>query len=165
MSFTKADILARLQDGDTVDEIAAEMAAALNEAEAEKKALDAELVAKEKEETRILNAKRVAVDDMLGAFCDYLVASGKDKFIEDMKDIDTEDVIDMLDSVIEMGETLDKLTNLKFAGLKPPTVEHKCGSGNCDCDRPDPAKIGFKLGKIAGLTDADDIIKDFLKSI
>ena len=39
--FTKADILARLQNGDTVDDIAAEMAAALNEAEAEKKALDA----------------------------------------------------------------------------------------------------------------------------
>lgn len=165
--FTKADILARLQNGDTVDGIAAEMAAALNEAEAEKKALDAELEAKEKEEIRVLNAKRVAVDEMLDALCDYLVAAGEGDFIEDLKEIDTDKVIEMLDGSIEMAKSLEKLKDLQFplADLKLPIVEHKCGSGDCDCDRPDPAKIGFRLGKIAGLTNADDIIKDFLKSI
>ena len=112
--FTNEDILARLQNGDTVDEIAAEMADALNEAEAEKKALDAELAAKEKEETRVQEAKRVAVDNMLDAVCDYLVASGEDDFIKDIKDIDTDKVIEMLDGSINMAKSLKKLKDLQF---------------------------------------------------
>ena len=112
--FTKADILARLQNGDTVDDIAAEMANALNEAEAEKKALDAELAAKEKEETRVLNAKRVAVDSMLDALCDYLVASGEDDFIKDLNEIDTDKVIEMLDGSIKIAKSLEKVKDLEF---------------------------------------------------
>ena len=112
--FTKADILARLQNGDTVDDIAAEMAAALNEAEAEKKALDAELVAKEKEETRVLNAKRAAVDDMLDALCDYLMVAGEVDFIEDLKEVDTDKIMEMLDGSIEMAKSLDRLKGLQF---------------------------------------------------
>ena len=81
MSFTKQDILARLQNGDTVDDIAAEMTAALNEAEAEKKALDA----KEKKETRVLAAKRAAVNDMLDALSDYLVAAEACDMLENVR--------------------------------------------------------------------------------
>ena len=112
--FTKEDILARLQNGETTDAIAAEMAAALNEAEAEKKALDAEKVAKEKEKTRVLEAKRVAVDNMLNAVCDYLVASGEGDLITDVKDIETDKVIEMLDDSIKMAKSLEKLKNLEF---------------------------------------------------
>ena len=104
MSFTKEDILARLQNGETTDAIAAEMAAALNEAEAEKKALDAEKVAKEKEKTRVLEAKRVAVDNMLDAICDYLVASGEGDLIKDIKDIETDTMIDMFDDAIGVAK-------------------------------------------------------------
>ena len=114
MSFTKEDILARLQNGETTDAIAAEMAAALNEAEAEKKALDAEKVAKEKEETRALEAKRVAVDNMLDAVCDYLVASGEGDLITDIKDIETDKVIEMLDDSIKIAKSLEKMKDLEF---------------------------------------------------
>ena len=141
MSFTKEDILARLQDGDTVDDIAAEMAAALNEAEAEKKALDAELAAKEQEETRVLNAKRVAVDNMLDALCDYFVAAGYGEYTKDIAKIDTEQIVKLLDSSIEMGKGLEKLKDLEFTvfgpGLTKPKVE---------------------------VTDADAAIGNFLKS-
>ena len=137
MSFTKADILARLQDGDTVDEIAAEMANALNEAEAEKKALDA---AKEAEETRVLNAKRVAVDNMLDALCDYFVAAGYGEYTKDIAKIDTEQIVKLLDSSIEMGKGLEKLKDLEFPmfgqGLTKPKVK---------------------------ITDADEVIDNFLK--
>ena len=114
MSFTKEDILARLQNGETTDAIAAEMAAALNEAEAEKKALDAEKVAKEKEKTRVLEAKRAAVDNMLDAICDYLVASGEGDLIKDIKDIETDKVIEMLDDSIKIAKSLEKLKDLEF---------------------------------------------------
>ena len=148
--FTKADILARLQNGDTVDEIAKEMADALNEAEAEKRALDAELAAKEKEETRVLEAKRAAVDDMLDALCDYLVAAGEDDFIDDLKEVKTDKVIEMLDGSIEMAKSLEKLKGLQF----PLGELHKA------------ATINPKVHKIvidADADDADKVIGDFLK--
>jgi hypothetical protein len=146
--FTKADILARLQNGDTVDDIAAEMANALNEAEAEKKALDAERAAKEKEETRVLEAKRAAVNDMLDALCDYLVAAGEGDFIEDLREVDTDKVIEMLDGTIEMAKSLEKLKDLQF----PLAELHKA------------ATINPRVHKIVVDEDnADKVIGDFLK--
>ena len=135
--FTKEDILARLQNGETTDAIAAEMAAALNEAEAEKKALDAEKVAKEKEEARALDAKRVAIDNMLDAVCDYLVASGEGDFITHIKDIETDKIIELFDDSIKMAKSLEKLKDLQF-----PLFD----------DKPIAKKI-----------DADKAIMDFLK--
>ena len=135
--FTKEDILARLQNGETTDAIAAEMAAALNEAEAEKKALDAEKVAKEKEETRALEAKRVAVDNMLDAVCDYLVTSGEGDLITPIKDIETDKIIELFDDSIKMAKSLEKLKDLQF-----PLFD----------DKPIAKKI-----------DADKAILDFLK--
>lgn len=150
MSFTKEDILARLQNGDTVDEIAAEMATALNEATAEKETLDAEKVAKEKEEARVLNAKRMAVDDMLDAVCDYLVASGEGDFVDDLKEIDTDKVIEMLDGSINMAKSLEKLKDLQF----PLRELHKAATIN-----PKVRKIVVDADKAS----ADEVIGDFLK--
>ena len=150
MSFTKEDILARLQNGETAEDIALEVATALNEAEAEKKALDAEKVAKEREEARVSAAKRVAVNDMLDAVCDYLVAAGEDDFIKDIKDIETDKVIEMLDGSIEMAKSLEKLKDLQF----PLGELHKA------------ATINPKVHKIvvdADADDADQVIGDFLK--
>ena len=150
--FTKADILARLQNGDTVDAIAAEMANALNEAEAEKRALDAELAAKEKEETRVLEAKRVAVNDMLDAVCDYLVAAGEGDLIEDLREVDTDKVIEMLDSSIKMAKSLEKLKELQF----PLGELHRA------------ATINPRVHKIvvdADADNADQVIGDFLKKL
>ena len=148
--FTKADILARLQNGDTVDAIAKEMADALNEAEAEKRALDAELAAKEKEETRVLEAKRAAVDNMLDAVCDYLIAAGEGDYVKDIAKVQTDKVIEMLDGSIEMAKSLEKLKGLQF----PLGELHKA------------ATINPRVHKIVVDTDADDadqVIGDFLK--
>ena len=141
--FTKEDILARLQNGETADTIAEEMADMLNEAEAEKKALDVEKVAKEREEARVSAAKRVAVNDMLDAVCDYLVAAGEDDFIEDLKEIDTDKVIEMLDGSINMAKSLEKLKELEFPmfGINGPVAKPK-----------------------VEVTDADEAIGGFLKS-
>ena len=149
--FTKADILARLQNGDTVDEIASEMAAALNEAEAEKKALDAELAAKEKEETRVLEAKRAAVDNMFDAVADYLVAAGEGGLVGELREIGTDKVIALLDGSIEMAKSLEKLKELQF----PFAEMHKA------------ATINPRVHKIvvdADADNADKVIGDFLKT-
>ena len=146
--FTKEDILARLQNGETTDAIAAEMAAALNEAEAEKKALDAEKVAKEKEEARALDAKRVAVDNMLDAVCDYLVASGEGDLITDIKDIETDKIIELFDDSIKMAKSLEKLKDLQFPMF---------GVNNLP-----KAKVTVAS---ADLDDADKVISEFLKNL
>lgn len=150
--FTKEDILARLQNGETADDIAHEMATALNEATAEKKALDAELAAKEKEETRVLNAKRAAVDSMLDALCDYLIAAGESEYVKDVAEVKTDKVIEMLDGSIEMAKSLEKLKGLQF----PLGELHKA------------ATINPKVHKIvvdADAEDADKVIGDFLKNL
>lgn len=146
--FTKADILARLQNGETVDTIAAEMAAALNEAEAEKKALDAEKVAKEKEEARVLEAKRTAVDNMLDAVADYLVAAGEGDLVNELREIKTDKVIELLDGSIEMAKSLEKLKGLQF----PLAELHKA------------ATINPKVHKIVVDDSADVALDSFLKS-
>lgn len=145
--FTKEDILARLQNGETTDAIAAEMAAALNEAEAEKRALDAEKVAKEKEKTRVLEAKRTAVDNLLDAVCDYLVASGEGDLITDIKDIETDKVIEMLDDSIKIAKSLEKVKDLEFPMFSVNNLP----------------KAKITVG--SNLKSADKVISEFLKNL
>ena len=145
--FTKADILARLQNGETADTIAAEMAAVLNEAEAEKKALAAEA---EQKAEKVLEAKRAAVDNILDAVCDYFIAAGESDFIEDVKELDTDKVIELLDGSIEMAKSLEKLKELQF----PFAEMHKA------------ATINPRVHKIVVDEDnADQVIGDFLKKL
>ena len=146
--FTKADILARLQNGETADEIAQEMANALNEAQAEKNVLDAELAAKEQEEIRVLNAKRAAVDDMLDAVADYLVAAGEEDLVEELKEIDTDKVIELLDSSVKMAKSLEQLKGLQF----PFAELNKAATIN-----PRVHKI------VVDESNADAVIAEFLK--
>ena len=159
--FTKEDILARLQNGDSMDEIAKEMTDALNAAQADyesAKQADAEA-------ERVMSAKRQAVDGMLDCLCDFLVAAGEDELIEDLKEVDTDVVVDMLESAVELTKTLEKLGNLEFAGLPIPIAvprdEHKCGSGDCGCSKPESFTVKTKVNP----ADADAIIKAFLRNI
>ena len=131
--FTKEDILARLQNGDSVDEIAKEMSDVLNAAHADyesAKQVDAKA-------SRVMEAKRVAVDNMLDAVCDYLVASGEGDLITPIKDIETDKIIELFDDSIKMAKSLEKLKDLQF-----PLFD----------DKPIAKKI-----------DADKAIMDFLK--
>ena len=150
--FDKADILARLQRGDTIEDIAKEMTDALNDAdkayqEAEAKRLEEQkrITAFEQEQKRVHAAKSAAVDMMLDAVCDYLVAAGEDKLLDEIQEIETEKVIDLLDGAIEMTKSLEKLKGLQFPlmgvkglsfpvnNIKMPTVKEVVGDeGSAD---------------------------------
>lgn len=130
--FDKAKILARLQRGDTIEDIAKEMTDALNDAdkayqESEAKRLEEQkrITAFEQEQKRVHAAKSAAVDMMLDAVCDYLVAAGEDKLLDEIQEIDTEKVIGLLDGSIEMAKSLEKLKGLEFPlmGVKVPTAQ------------------------------------------
>ena len=150
--FDKADILARLQRGDTIEDIAKEMTDALNDAdkafqESEAKRLEEQkrITAFEQEQKRVHAAKSAAVDMMLDAVCDYLVAAGEDKLLDEIHEIDTEKVVELLDGSIEMAKSLEKLRGLQFPlmgvkglsfpvnSIKMPTVKEVVGNeGSAD---------------------------------
>ena len=142
--FDKSEILARLQNGDSMDEIAKEMSDALNAAQADyesAKQADAEA-------ERVMNAKRAAVDMMLDAISDFLVAAGEGDLIIELREIDTDNVIELLDGTIEMTKSLEKLRELQF----PLTELHRA------------ATINPKVHKIAVDDNASAAIDSFLKN-
>ena len=134
--FNKEDILARLQNGDSADAIAQEMAAALNEAQT---AFDEAKAKAKVEADRVLNAKRAAVEIILDGASDYLIAAGEEDLQKEIKNIEIDKLIKLLDESIEMGKSLEKLKNLEF---KFPL----CG---------DPSKF----------PDPDTILRNFLKDL
>ena len=113
----KAQLIARLQDGDTMDQLLDELTQGLNAAEKEYQESEAKRIEEEKrakEENRVYNAKRAAVDDMLDALCDYLVAAEALDMLEEIHEVDTDKVIEMLDGSIKFARTLEAMKNLEF---------------------------------------------------
>ena len=144
--FTKEDILARLQNGDSMDEIAKEMSDALNAAEAEYEET-------KQADTRVMDAKRLAVDGMLDCLCDFLIAAGEGDLVKELEDVDTDEVVVALDSMIALTKSLEALQGLEFP--LAPTVKRSCGKGD----------IPKASVKIVDSANADMIIKSFLKGI
>lgn len=119
--FDKTDILKRLQNGDTVDAIAQEMADALNAAASEKRDLDAKREAEEKaleakraEEDRIYAAKREAVCGIVDSLCDFAVAAGADDMLEELHKVDLDKMVRALDEMLEFASGLERLVQLQF---------------------------------------------------
>ena len=138
-SMNKADILARLQNGDTVDQIADELAGAINEAQAEYKEIQKQEEA-DKEVARVKDAKRQAVLGMIDCLCDYAVAAGGyEELLDELHNVDVDKVVEAIDSMLGMVKLLGALENLEFAA---------------------PAKT-----KKNTVFNADDVLKNFLKSI
>jgi hypothetical protein len=129
-----------------MDEIAKEMSDALNAANAEYE----EAKQADAEAARVMNAKRAIVDDMLDCLCDYLSTVGEVELIEELKVVNTDEVIEALDSVLTFTKSLEALKGLEFP--LAPTGKSKCGKGNVSVKMVDP-------------TNADMIIKSFLKGI
>ncbi len=115
MEFNKADIIARLQKGEKIEDIANEMSEILNTAEADYKAAEA---LKAAEASRVDDAKREAVKMMIDGACDYCVAIGEEKLLAELQEIDIEALIAAIDSYFGMIKALASLETLEF---KVPT--------------------------------------------
>lgn len=140
--FNKAEILARLQDGDTIDQIADELAGAINEAQAEYKELQ-EQEKIDKEAARVKDAKRQAVLGRIDCLCDYAVAAGGyEELLDELHNVDVDKIVEAIDSMLGMVKLLGALENLEF--------KHTAA----------PAKI-----KRDAVFNADDVLNNFLKSI
>ena len=110
--YNSADILARLRKGETPDDIANEMANALNAAQDALKAEEAKAV-QEKEKNEQLNAlaARIAAD-----VSEYLEAAAGIKLTDEER-MTAEEVRDLAD---ELSPLLDLLKNMKVSVKKTP---------------------------------------------
>ena len=111
--FDKADILARLQKGDKIEDIANELSTALNDAEADYKAIQ-EKEKTEFEEARVNGLKLEAAASILGGLADYCTAVGKEDLVEEIKKITVGQVVDLLDQSLDLVVMLNELKNLEF---------------------------------------------------
>jgi hypothetical protein len=111
--FTKDDILARLQNGESMDTIASEMADMLNAAKEEKDALDAQ----KKESNRVEKAKEEAALVMLDGLSDYLVATGNEELQKEIVNVDVRKVVESLDQSMDLVTKLLKLRDLEFEDI------------------------------------------------
>ena len=119
--FDKTDILKRLQNGETAEDIAKEMSDALNDAMSEQKAIEAKRIEEEKaleakraEEDRVYAAKREAVCEIIDGFSDFLIAGGNEDLIAEMQNVDPDKMVRMFDDMIEFASGLERLAQLQF---------------------------------------------------
>ena len=122
MTFNKADIIARLQKGEKIEDIANEMSEILNTAEADYKAAEAQKAA---EVSRVEDAKREAVKTMIDGACDYCVAIGEEELLTELHEVDIDKIVTAIDSWFDMIKALANLETLEF---KVP-VEKKTAAG------------------------------------
>ena len=111
--FSKDDILARLQKGESMDTIASEMADMLNAAKEKKDALDAQ----KKESDRVEKAKEEAALVMLDGLSDYLVATGNEELQKEIVNVDVRKVVESLDQSMDLVTKLLKLRDLEFEDI------------------------------------------------
>ena len=110
--YNSADILARLRKGETPDDIANEMANALNEAQDALKAEEAKAV-QEKEKNEQLNALAARIADDVS---EYLEAAAGIKLTDEER-MTGEEVRELAD---ELSPLLDLLKNMKVSVKKTP---------------------------------------------
>ena len=119
--FDKSDIIARLQDGDTMEEIAGEMSQMLNEAEAIYKDLETKRLEEEKaaaaakaEADRVYESKMVAAGRILEGIGDYFIAAGEEELFSEMDTLTPKFVMGTLDRSITLAKSLERLKTLEF---------------------------------------------------
>ena len=110
--YNSADILARLRKGETPDDIANEMANALNEAQDALKAEEAKVV-QEKEKNEHLNALAARIADDVS---EYLEAAAGIKLTDEER-MTGEEVRELADG---LSPLLDLLKNMKVSVKKTP---------------------------------------------
>ena len=116
--YTYEDLVAALQSGKTVDDIAAQMTKDLNAAKAEADRLAAEK-AEETKKANELAQKRQIITNLYAAIGQYLMAFHPDSAIgkmyaasDDPSEEDLNHLAEQLDSLVEAFEAMTALTNL-----------------------------------------------------
>ena len=106
--LNKHDIIARLQDGDSMDQIVEEITDVVNAAANEYAQIQEETKV-EMEAIRLENAKREAVCMMVDGLCDYLVAVGDNELLDEIHKTPMGDLVDAVDAIYNMSKSIREL--------------------------------------------------------
>ena len=168
--FNKDDILARLQNGDSVDEIATEMANALNAAKTSYDEAEAKRIEEEKKiaEAQAENQKkRAIIQRIVDAFADYAELIGKQDIadkLDAMEDNDLDEIAEAIDAMIELAEMAEKFKVLEYGMPKSILIGDKAKSLNNFFNPVEVKKVPKPVQKTVKST-PDDIISEFLKTL
>lgn len=130
--FNEKDILARLQNGEDVQKIADEMAAALNQANKaytdQKAKEEADRVAAEKAEVQ----KREDLQEILDMFCDWF-GTYYEMNVEEIKaELKADQVIELIDSLKEYIEAVKGLESMFSMKNAPKIIKSNTKSKSAD---------------------------------
>ena len=123
------DILARLQAGEKVEDIAAELTKSINAANekyaAEKKAAEEKAKAEAAAKSNMAN-KKIAVEELLDAICDILEIWGvAPELVDQIENTSDEDIEDIVTTVDEAVPFLVKYMEMQMALQKMMDDRHK----------------------------------------
>ena len=150
--FNVEDILARLNKGESIESIAAEMTEVLNEAN------DAYAAAKETEDRKAALAE--AADNLISSLLDYVALV----YPEAIEDITNDDIAELTSLLVNEADALRDVAamcaafgDMKIAFAKPSGMP----KNGCACQTSRPVEIK-QAPKEAEKT-AEDILAEFLK--
>ena len=123
------DILARLQAGEKVEDIAAELTKSINAANekyaAEKKVAEEKAKAEAAAKSNMAN-KKIAVEELLDAICDILEIWGvAPELVDQIENTSDEDIEDIVTTVDEAVPFLVKYMEMQMALQKMMDDKHK----------------------------------------
>lgn len=108
--YSTEEIIAKLRAGANPEDLAAEMANALNAATSALKEEEEEKAAAIRQE----RAKREAVAGIRDAFIVYLQVAGESDYISEVENWDLDKIAQLLDGAILMAKRLEDLENINF---------------------------------------------------
>lgn len=119
--YNSEDIFARLQNGETVEDIAQEMSDALNAAKELQKEAEEKAAACAQEEKIKTEKVRIA-ERIIDSICEYAALIRNDDLLKAARETEPTEVVDLLDEMVVSYKKLDRLKELEF---KLPKVEDK----------------------------------------
>ena len=142
--FNVEDILARLNKGESIESIAAEMTEVLNEAN------DAYAAAKETEDRKA--ALTAAADNLISSLLEYVALV----YPEAVEDITNDDIAELTSLLVNEADSLKEIATMcaAFGDMKVAFAKPSGCKDGCACHREIP--------KAAEKT-AEDILAEFLK--
>ena len=119
--YDSNSIFARLQNGETVEDIAQEMSDALNAAKELQKEAEEKAKREEEEkavacaqEEKIKTEKVRIAERIIDSICEYAALIRNDDLLKAARETEPTEVVDLLDEMVVLYKKLDRLKELEF---------------------------------------------------
>ena len=113
--YSKEDIITRLRNGDSVDQIVEEITKSLNDAKAEYEEETKRIAEEKAKEEIVTEAKTAAAEIIKGGIVKYLQANPDTwNMARDVEKTSVDELVKSIDNIVDMTKQLDKISHLEF---------------------------------------------------